>query len=97
MATNARLAFALFQAGALCVAAILLWGTESSLLPESSLDLDFLVWPVVIAAVLSFSVDLVFWVQGIARLRSALRLPERFVPGWGLVLRMAQRLLGDAS
>ena len=97
MVTNIGLAFSLLQAVAVCAVAVLLWGVAASPLPESSLGLDFLLWPVITAAALALLVDLAFWLQGVTPLRSALHLPERYALGLVLALLMAQRLLRDAS
>ena len=50
----------LFLAVVIAAGAAVLWVLEDSPLPQSSLGLDFLLWPVAIATGLSLAVDLVF-------------------------------------
>ena len=97
MTGNGGLTGSLFQAALIAAGAAVLWGLEDSPLPESSLGLDFLLWPVAIAAGLSLAVDLVFRSQRVSRLRETLRLPEEFRPGMTLVLLMVRRLLRHTS
>ena len=97
MATNGGLTGPLFQAVVIAVGAAVLWVLEDSPLPQSSLELDFLLWPVAIATGLSLAVDLVFRLQRASRLRAALRLPEEFRPRVALALLMVRRLLRHAS
>ena len=97
MVTNGRLAGSLFQVVLIAAGGAVLWGLEDSLLPKSSLGLDFLLWPVVLAAVLSLAVDLVFRLQSVSRLRAVLHLPEEFRPRVVLSLLMVRRSLRDAS
>ena len=97
MAANGGLTGPLFQAVVIAAGAAVLWGLEDSPLPESSLGLDFLLWPVAIATGLSLVVDLVFRLQRAPRLRAALRLPEEFRPPVTVVLLMVRRFLRYAS
>ena len=97
MATNGGLTGSVFQAVLIAAGAVVLWGLEDSPLPESSLGLEFLLWPVAIAAGLSLAVDLVFWLQRASRLGAALRLPEEFSSRATLALLMVRRFLRQAS
>ena len=97
MAANGGLTGSLFQAALIAAGAAVLWGLEDSPLPESSLGLDFLLWPVAISTGLSLAIDLVFRLQRASRLRAALRLPEEFSPRVTLALLMARRFLRYAS
>ena len=97
MAANGGLTGSLFQAVLIAAGAAVLWVLEDSPLPESSLGLDFLLWPVAIAAGLSLAVDLAFSLQRVPRLRAALGLPEEFRPGTTLALLMVRRLLRHTS
>ena len=97
MATNGGLPGSLFQAVLIAAGAAVLWGIEDSPLPESSLGLDFLLWPVAIATGLSLAVDLVFRLQRASRLRAGLGLPEEFRPQVTVALLMVRRLLRHAS
>ena len=97
MATNGGLMGPLFQAVVIAAGAAVLWVLEDSPLPQSSLGLDFLLWPVAIATGLSLAVDLVFRLQRASRLRAALRLPEEFRPPVTLALLMTRRFSRHAS
>ncbi len=97
MAANGGLTGSLFQAALIAAGAAVLWGLEDSPLPESSLGLDFLLWPVAIATGLSLAIDLVFRLQRASRLRAALRLPEEFKPRVTLALLMVRRFLRNTS
>ena len=97
MAANGGLTGPLFQSVVIAAGATVLWGLEDSPLPESSLGLDFLLWPVAIATGLSLSVDLVFRLQRASRLRAAMRLPEEFRPPVTLAMLMVRRFLRHAS
>ena len=97
MAANGGLMGPLFQAMVIAAGAAVLWGLEDSPLPESSLRLDFLLWPVAIVTGLSLAVDVVFRLQRASRLRAALRLPEEFRPPVTLAMLMARRFLRHAS
>ena len=97
MATNGGLMGPLFQAVVIAAGAAVLWVLEDSPLPQSSLGLDFLLWPVAIATGLSLAVDLVFRLQRASRLRDALRLPEEFRPPVTLALLVTRRFSRHAS
>ena len=97
MATNGGLTGPLFQAVVIAVGAAALWVLEDSPLPQSNLELDFLLWPVAITTGLSLAVDLVFRLQRASRLRAALRLPEEFRPRVTLALLMTRRFSRHAS
>ena len=97
MAANGGLTGSLFQAALVAAGAAVLWGLEDSPLPESSLGLDFLLWPVAISVGLSLAIDLAFRLQRVSSLRAALRLPEEFRPRLTLALLMARRFLRYAS
>ena len=97
MATNGGLTGSLFQAVLIAAGAVVLWGLEDTPLLESSLGLDFPLWPVAIATGLSLAVDLVFRLQRASRLRAALRLPEEFRPRVTLALLMVRRFLRHTS
>ena len=87
----------LFLAVVIAAGAAVLWVLEDSPLPQSSLGLDFLLWPVAIATGLSLAVDLVFRLQRASRLRAVLRLPEEFRPPVTLALLMTRRFSRHAS
>ena len=97
MAANGGLTGSLFQAALIAAGAAVLWGLEDSPLPESSLGLDFLLWPVAISTGLSLAIDLVFRLQRGSRLRAELRLPEEFRPRVTLTLLMVRCFLKHAS
>ena len=97
MAANGGLTGSLFQAVLIAAGATVLWGLEDTPLPESSLGLDFLLWPVATATGLSLAVDLVFRLQRASRLRAALRLPEEFRPTVNLALLMVRRFARHTS
>ena len=97
MAANSGLTGSVFQALLIAAGATVLWGLEDSPLPESSLGLDFLLWPVAIATGLSLAVDVLFRLQRASRLRAALGVPEEFRPTVVLSLLMVRRFFRYTS
>ncbi len=81
-----------FHAALIAAVAAALWGPVDTPIPQSSLALDYLLWPVAAAAALAFLVDLAFALQR-TRLGPALRLPPKFRPLTALGLWMFRRLL----
>ena len=97
MTTNDGLTGSLFHAAMIVTGAAVLWGPEIYPLPEGSPGLDFLLWPVAAAAVLSFAVDLVFRLQRLPGQTAEPTVTEGSRPPVVIALLMVRRLLRHAS
>ena len=85
MRLEERLKVSAMHTVAIAAAALLLWASE--------LGFRALLWPVLLAALISMAICLLFWAQGRGRLRRALRLPESFPVRIGQALEMAVKLI----
>ncbi len=97
MTTNGMPMGSLFHASVIVTGAAVLWGPEIYPLPEGSPGLDFLLWPVVAAAGLSFAIDLLFRLQLASGQTAEPSVPEEPRLPMVSVLLMVRRLLRHAS
>ena len=97
MKTNGGLMGSLFHATVIVIGAAALWGPEVYPLPESSPELDFLLWPVAAAAGLSLAIDLVLRLLRTSQETAEPSVPEESRPPTVTALLMVRRLLRHAS
>ena len=86
MKLEERLGISALHTAAIVIAGLALWVTGAGL------GFPALLWPVLVAGLISLAINLLFWTQGRDRPRRVLRLPDVFPAKAGLALRMAIRL-----
>ncbi len=93
MKIDARLRVSALHTIAIVAAASGLWVFDVLRLSDTGFVLQWLLGPVLAAAIISMAVSQLYWVQRKDRLRQGLRLPEEFAARTALALRIAVRLL----
>ena len=93
MKIDPRLKVSALHTIAIVAAASGLWVFDVLRLSDTGFVLQWLLGPVLAAAIISMAVSQLYWVQRKDRLRQGLRLPEEFAAGTALALRIAVRLL----